>query len=675
MLNARSDRETGQSLSRAAGTTRIAEGLAASALVVGALTTIGSHTIFEAGHWAKAEPVAIGMYLAGFLAFAALAFLAAADSRRLTACVSGPVVLLPAAIALWSLSAAPTAAYPMAVVLGPPQSAQGTFWYLILAGLTVCARIVRGNRAVWMVVASAALAVGFSLALLRSLPEIGLTQPLLAVGGYYAYVALALPLLALPLAGRARLIFGAFGIVVAVLILVVSRNLSASVAFGLGMGIAAMLAMVPSRAVDSAASKWLAAGLVIAAAVFPYFILRSSEWLSDYPSLLSRQLTIRVAEAAGSISPTQALLGQGLGHTQDLLFRYAGASGTRFWSPEWDFIWRDYYHSHNWMMESYLTMGAAGTILTLCTYLAPVLWGDPRLRPHAAGFSSALVLLDGLWMPLSFFLPFLALAWAALAAPVAQGPFRTADDLFRRRLPTVLSFAVVGFLLLGVAGIQAWTALKTSALEAALLDVSKPPPDDPLSNPLQNSDRALAEISLNVLDVLARRAPERRDEAVRARFEWVLRELSETIPGTRTAALPMAGLSLFAMVGITKELAWVELSPSKRDRLWAAWAEKLLQLAPTRADGLIPFLSHLAAERQFGSLMGYADRILAIQPGNPVGLYFKGVAFTADPSPLRKAEGMRYISAAISAGIEQFFPVPDWLRNEAASYPLPRVLR
>lgn len=670
------ERGTDDPASKSAGTAAdFASTLAACALMVAAAGALSSLPVFEIGHWEKAEPIVVVMHFAGALAFAALAILGTTDFRRLAAIVYHPIVLVPTAIGLWSLAAVPNAIYPMAVILGPPQSGQGTFWYLTLAALTACARLIRENRQLWLVVATVAIGIAFAVTGFRLRPMTGASQPLLTVGGYYAYIALALPLLALPMDGRLRLIVGAAGVIAAIAVLAVSRNLSAAFAFAVGMAIAGSLLIWRQRSGGAPLSRWPGAGMVATAAIAPYVVLRWSEMAQGFPALLSRHLTLRVAEAASAQSVPQALAGRGLGHAQDALFAYVGAAGVRLWDSNWDFLWRDYYHSHNWLVESFLTMGAPGIVLAFVAYLAPVLWGDPAARPFAIGFSAAAALLDGLWMPLAFYLPYLALAWAVLSAPAEIAPGKEFGASRSNKAIAALMFGGMAFVLTGVAGMLAETAIRVSAVKKPLMLFVGAPPSAPLPRSLHGTDTALAEITRDALDALARLPPDRRDELNRARFDWIVNSLSEAIPRTRTPVLVMSGLSLFAMTDVTKELAWLAFPPERRDRLWREWADRMYQLAPSRTDALIPYFSHLLVERRFESVTAYSRRILTERPGDPVGLYFAGAALTADPIAARKAEGLRRIGAAVAAGIEQFMPVPDWLLKEAESYLPPKGRR
>jgi hypothetical protein len=215
-------------------------------------------------------------------------------------------------------------------------------------------------------------------------------------------------------------------------------------------------------------------------------------------------------------------------------------------------------------------------------------------------------------------------------------------------------------------------ASQVSVVKTPLMLFAGSPPTAPLPRALHGTDTALAEIARDALDGLARLPPERRDAFNRARFDWIVENLTEAIPRTRTPVLVMSGLSLFAMTDITKELEWLALPPEKRDRLWSEWADRMYRLAPSRTDALIPYFSHLLVERRSDRVAAHTRRILADRPGDPVGLYFAGAALTADPVPARKAEGLRQIGAAVAAGIEQFMPVPDWLLKEAGAYLPPK---
>jgi hypothetical protein len=649
---------------------KVGEILAAFALVFGICGALSSLPPFETGHWEKAEPIIITMMMVAALAFSTLTILAWTDRDLLNALLGHPVVVLPVVVALWSLVAIPLATHPLAVIFGPPQSGQGTIWFLALGALTACARLLRCNEGLWLAVSVATIAAALVTAILNLFPFLGLPRLLLTVSGYYGYLALALPLLALPLQGARRRWIAVLSGVATLAVLAGARNASAASAVVLGGAVTVLLFLLRRHGGGPILERWLGAGLAVLAAVIPYSIFRWTDWVSSFPSLFSRQLTMRVATAASDGSLAHVLFGYGLGQTQDALFRGVSAAGARLWDPEWDFFWRDYYHSHNWLTEAFLTLGVPGVVLSLLCFLAPTLWVDSRMRPFAAGFSVAAAFLDGLWMPLAFYLPCLALAWAALTEPASATRGATSERPLRGTFAIPVLLGLLAFFAAGSSGIHIADARRIAEVQNQLLSVGGTPANDDLSFPstLQGSHQALAEITRTALDELRQLPPEALDDSARGRFDWIFRKLSETIPTTRTPALAMTGLSLFAMTDVTGELASFAASDDERDRLWERWLDRLLLLAPQRSDAAIPYLTHLLVRKQSNYVTAYAQRLLKDRPGDPVGLYFLGVALTGDPNPARKAEGMRYIGLAVSAGLEQFMPVPDWLKQEASAY-------
>ncbi len=103
-----------------------------------------------------------------------------------------------------------------------------------------------------------------------------------------------------------------------------------------------------------------------------------------------------------------------------------------------------------------------------------------------------------------------------------------------------------------------------------------------------------------------------------------------------------------------------------RDKLWHRLATRHLTLAPKRTDVLVVYLSWLVTQKRFRDAGTLITIMLRIDPSDPVGLYFKGVVETNDPSPATKKTGLQNIARAVDEGVERFLEIPQWLKKMAA---------
>lgn len=627
----------------------------AAALAVSLPGALASLEVFAFGFWERAEPVVAHAHAAAAVAAMALAAFSIVEPQNAARLFRQPLVLVPGCVAVWSALTAPFAAYPLLGILGPPQSGQGALWYADLAILVACAAGVAQHRGAWRALSAVAIAVSLTVAALKTWQVFSGRPVLIPVSGFYAYLGFTLPIIVMPLRSAPWLAIALFA---AAAVLAVSMNVTAWIFAAIAAAYLLLTWLPPLR--HKLDSKGVSSAVILLAALIPYALVRWLEPLLTIPSIRSRNLLLRVMEHAQSGDALGFIIGHGWGHTQDALAAHLNASSEILWQANWDYLWRDYFHSHNWLAESLYAIGVPGAALLLALILAPALVCRPEHRRYATAFAICLAGLDGFWIQLAFLLPFLALAYTALTARSlgeSPAPYRTTV------IGPACAIAAAGLLIAAVTLIrfgftvaEVRKQLATHPPAAIALAFPRGPAGDSL---------AMAEALRTALAQIAPIAEERERAAYRPQVEWIAAQLERAIPGTHTVLLPMTGLSLMAMLHVSNELAWARDAVPGSEAIWGQWVVRLLELAPDRSDAAIPYLSHLLAQNRLAELDEMVRRLRRHHADDPVALYFAGAAMTARPSPAEKRAGLNLIGRSIRAGIERYMPVPDWLKRAA----------
>ena len=95
-----------------------------------------------------------------------------------------------------------------------------------------------------------------------------------------------------------------------------------------------------------------------------------------------------------------------------------------------------------------------------------------------------------------------------------------------------------------------------------------------------------------------------------------------------------------------------------RERYLATWGTHvaaLLERAPARTDLAIPYFIWLLESGREEALLDVTERILALNPRDPAGLWFSGIVLAGRPSTVEV--GLTRMRQSLAEGIERFMPV------------------
>jgi len=615
---------------------RLASLLGFAALALGISLPLASLPVFSFGYWQQAEPLVVGLHLAAALASLSLACEAWQQPTALWRRLGHPFVLLPLALGLWSLLAAPFTDLPLLSLLGAPQSGLGGLWFLDAVVLTGCALGLRDQERLWRglmlwLVGVLSLTAGLELWDAYSLRHDG-DSLLIYIPAYYGWLALPLPLLVWrrPNPGRKAVLL----------------SLAACLALGLlGQSITILAALLLWPMLTGLRQRvlrqgWQEQGMLLAVAVMPLLVLHGLSLARSVTSLWDRAQIQSLLFSAMTDHPAW-LFGHGWGRVSDAFRTWLNQSGQRLWNPDWIFLTSDYFHCHNALLESLYATGLPGLLLSLLAALLLPRFTRPDARPLMLGFAGSLLLLSGLWFPLAFWLPICALGLAAVAD---EASWLSLKHRAWAVAPALLAFAqlaaAVCLLSYGLSFgevKQAWTA---DPPRLALL------PQDP-----RGSDLALAQQIINSLELLSHRPDSPEVQAVRAQMATAVTERAER---TQTVLLLEAGIDVMTRNALAGH------PPLLAEDSWEAWTRRLLTLAPGRSDKALPLLSVWLQQGRLDLAQRLVMDLRRRDPDDPVGLHYAGLLALLSGDPAVKAQGMALLRRSLDKGIDRFLPIdPD----------------
>ncbi len=632
-----------------------------------------AHSMFSFGVWRRAEPVIVAFHASSALCSIALLLVWWRDRSALNGVITHPFVLLPAALALWSAFTAPLADFPLLSLLGSPQTGEGALWYGNLALLIACALIVVREKAQWRFLIIWSVVIVSGVIAIKLMASARGTYELFWIGAYLAYISIALPFICLRhLEGYWRwlwlVILGA-----SVSILIMAKSKAAIILFSFGVAFVGLgyLFKSVSRIGRYLRFRPVAITIVGLIAVLPLFVI-SLGTFNEIPSLRSRFLVSKVMGEAQGTDWLSIIIGQGWGRTQDALVANLHVSGEQlwsshwFWSKHWDYLWGDYSHTHNWIVESMYSVGIPGFLLSLMFLLAIPYCSDGKQRTFATAMSAVYAGMNSLWFQVSFSLPFVALALAALG-----GDWKIQRE-YSKKVSNVCRVVPIFLTVCLLAQIAAASALFTFGIKTSEVIATYQNPKINIEKIHFPPDFRGAEhgFALAIRDHLAwlRKSSSTHSKLMVKHQEKVVRSIIKDLKGRiRIAKSPyivLAGVAVFSDLVYDPKLKWLQFKLRSNElALWGHWVKKLLELAPGRTDTTIPYFSRLIFQGDVTTLINITQTILEKTPNDPVGLYFRGAAMIRAQQKDTQVKGLQYLKKGLEKGIERFMPVDPKLKK------------
>lgn len=607
--------------------------------------------MFATGFVPKASSPLIAMHsLSGLSA----AVLAVAVARGRVGKGATPFAAIAVLLALCGLVPAllQQAVWP---IWGTWQTGLGPLWFTILALWTLVAGAISGNRRAVETLAWAMAASGFTLLVLLIAGLVQSRVVLIDFAAYYAWPALAM--LALLSGGvialRTRL--GIALLVSALMLLVVGRSVTLAMAAALVLALWAANHWLP-RIMAWLSRPMPSVLLVGAACALPALAIREQTWLWFGASMKSRQWTANIVLSRLGEGDFPWLTGLGWGVTPRVFDSHMGGAGTALWDgAHWDFLLRDFVHSHNLMLEAALSGGWPAMALTVTLLAAIPLVAAPARRPAALALALAWALTGGLWFELIFALPFLGTAVALLAHD------RTARPLGRAWAIVPAMGAPV---LLGAA-LLLWQQARSENALLAWLD--RPGTSAPAVRNLYGDDTTLVHLTSRIA---------RRITDANAGTGWVDPTMTDGILPLLLARLPHSTNPSLAIIA-ARLFETVLLSPHPATRAllapyaadWPIVIDRALVLAPGRTDLAIGYLTLAVQAGDFETVGRWGKRLRQVNADDPLGLYYTALPLLAKPGEADRRTGLFLMRRAVAQGLERYIPLADETRRQLQTAP------
>lgn len=658
------------------GTRQVFQVLACAAVAVMVLSPFGALQPFEWGAWRLTSVSIWMMHLGGALACGCLMLaLLRSGNIPVIQTLQGPgrgLFYGGLALAAGGLPGAVAAEFPLLAITGTYQSGLGVLWFVHFATAALLFSILIRSDA-WrrgldwtLLAALTGMAAGRIADML--MPETVLFLP---GGDSYAYLAAAGIAVSLTGGGLAspknQAILG-----VSVVLMVVSGNLAAIV---LSAGLAFLLACC--RFLTSAAAilrlfrhPLAAVGLLAITILGPPALMLVLP-LDQLPaSLQSRvhihELSWAVLEQASLV---ELVLGHGWGHVQAAYYSNFLAAEFPIYRQDWDFIWRDIFHSHNAALETLLSAGILGLAVHIVVFAMAIRHAAQAQRAPLWFLLLFYLALGGLWFELSFALPFLALAAARCALadqPDSDAAEWSGQAVSRWRQAGLATALTVLGILFSV------TFTRLAAFDVAVASYKFNRVVEAPGQPLRFETFPQDPRGTNFVESTLLREFWRKRERLRESRGWaddaplamaLLNRMESVLPSVDAAPMLLVGLSVLNDLAFLQGPEMQQIAVEKVN-LWQALVERHWGLELQRSDisvGYFEFLKHAGA---FDRLAAETKRRLQQNPDDPVAIYYAALASLHKVPAERNRDAMRSILRAIDLGLDVILPIDPQFEAE-----------
>lgn len=640
---------------------------------------------FRFGIWNQSEPAIAAMHFISGIAALGLALMAAGD-RRFAVMMVHPFVILPLAVAVWALFSGLFHRFPMMGWFGTPQIGEGLLWFLDIAVLTASSIIIARFRRLRLILLSCGLIVVLFIGGVTFYREfvfktffapfyfpdytafygIFIFPVMVAFSGFTGRRGKDLSRLA-----AASLVSG--------VIVYLSTNWAA---YMLAFFAAPIVWIVLSR-IKLTLSRRRALAVFVSAlvpiVVTAIVIAFNPDSLSGLPrkiaflanSVLSRHNLAVIAIDEVKSNPISFLVGTGWGSFSNLLAIHLPVEWATLWQgpgivgKTWDSVMRVDFHSHDYLIEALVGGGIVSVILVLSITALLPLWCRRRYLPVAGVVAVMTGGVSAFWFQMSISLPFMAMAWGALAGP---------STLFRRVRPD-RKVVVAGLILIGVFlaywGADSWAFTSRAYYFQPSMKASLYGPDgqrNPCPETIDDRGRGgihLAHRLRTYTSFVVRRVTAKDGPKLNNLYIKYLRGLI-----CASEDYLDRGASFRLMVASVSARADLSVAPSNPllDKLraeflgnWGQRLDEVLRRAPKRTDLAAAYLMWLINTGRTTEAIDLAALIHERNLNDPVGLWFHGIALLAEGR--RKEEGLVMMRQGIRAGIERIIPLDDALKR------------
>ena len=354
------------------------------------------------------------------------------------------------------------------------------------------------------------------------------------------------------------------------------------------------------------------------------------------------------------------------------------------WKPSWEFLDRDLLHSHNFLLETFLTSGLLGLFLFLYAKYQLILSLGHRHLFVGIFFLTGYLSLSAFWFELLHTLPFVMLAHAFLFT--RQSSLSHKNGL-QKIWPTFARYgSLAGVFLIPISFlfmvfVQQINDLKLKGGDDLLKSVSlfndSPLVDYDLSlggfRAVLIGHRLASEItgSLHAAEKESTSKAKEMDSLKAQDLQGDLQKHAQDAlkanmtlaqklfkPDTSKASLNGLVLSLNLMTELASQKILGPLFLEHREavKLWGEIAQHAHRQMLFRSDIISVYLNHLLSTHQRQKLLQMTRQALSHNSNDPIAHWYQGLLrLKTDEDP---SQGLRDLQQAITLGVNRFLPIP-----------------
>ena len=615
------------------------------------------------GYWFQTQTPLLFLSILSTLAL--LSFFVAlfqAPQPTLTA-LQHPATLLPLALAILGILAAPFTHIPLLTFFGNPELGEGVFWFLCISILSASMQWISPNQQAkriigWVALSSLsinALLITFAFKTRFGIP-FQLNKPYY-FDDYLAFSSLFLVLILVhcwQIHTRKKWFYAL--LTYCTWLLFIADNKAALALWIVGLpftyGIFWLIRKTPFL---------LQRKLAVIATLLAPLVLWTTLAILNHQSIIkirqhetlwSRYQLSHVVLQSLKQHPSAWLTGQGWGSYTDASIGVLDIERSPLHQGDaesqhtlWEFLFdRSPFHSHNEIMEALLSTGILGMLLMWLWYGLPPFLSTAQTLPIATLIGSITLALGSLWFQMPTTIPFMAIALGSLPAP---------KKVFSQFKPNIFFYYLLFILLIPLMSWGIYHQAKTILNDRPL---KSPPPyqetmaktcgDDLID--FNQGGYLLVQYFRDLESRFKSMTPEaHRTNPVSDQLQWmhcVVDRQWQHNPSFRLMASDLITYSDWAFYTDDPSII-----PS-----WAfyGWEEKIqqwLSVLPHRTDLIAPYFMWQLSRGHEATIQPLINQILSNNPNDPIGLWFSGITLLNHDDTANM--GKRRMQRALSLGL------------------------
>lgn len=633
--------------------------------ILASLPVFASFLPVDLGVTPRLEPMPMVLDLAAAVCALGLALVFLGDRSTVHRALSHPMVLAALFVAAWSCLVAPLVDYPVLSLLGNAIYGEGAVRYAGLAVFFAAALILAGDRAKLRSLCAALVTISFAAPIIIFLLARDFFVSLDLVGHFAISGAISAWLLFAGCGPGRRL---ALAFAAALPALALSTNNSViGITLLVGLPAGWLVFMLTRR---SESRSGLIRAVAFAAVLLAPLIGILVKWLVPelvhLPSVHSRHLLDRVLFAALQADPTILGIGQGWGAINLTVDRYILSANAVMWDKSWDLTDRNVYHSHSLFGEALFGAGLPAVVGVLAMFVAPMMVVRSRDLPITVCAVLSLAFIGAIAHEFASTAGAVALSFALAAQRPVEPSVPAAFAMPGRAF--AISMPLVSVLLLAASG---WVFANANEIRTRTADIRERGQASPFYCGPQPYSALYADIELiQGLVRIYRPAFVDGEKGLLVRqgdqnlVDAYVCATSKRAESSRSPSLHI-GLETFRTdVAFGGDANVITARYEGTLRRWPQKIARALNLAPDRVDLSTGFLASEMAKGNLGTVESLSRALLKRDSGDPVAMWFLGLALIRAEAPESRAEGWIRLRNALDAGILRFFPIPEQIVDE-----------